>query len=176
MRRFGIVTVVAALLLPAAAHRAQAVQRLIDVRQIATDTLRDVAVATFENGRPVIYYNPVLHAAARAASSTRFFLPTNTGTCASGTPAAALTAGDGDLRGPAPCARSSRPTATRPGLGEPSGDRRSLRFFTRMASVDAGTRAAQARQDSVGQQRLVSPRGTPSRFRPAITTPLNPRP
>ncbi|HET9726464.1 MAG TPA: hypothetical protein VFP28_06065, partial [Gemmatimonadales bacterium] len=60
MRRFGIATVIAALLLPAGAHRAQAVQRLMDVRQIATDTLHDLAVAAFENGRPVIYYNPVL--------------------------------------------------------------------------------------------------------------------
>ena len=32
----------------------------MDVRQIATDTLRDVAVATFVHGRPTIYYNPVL--------------------------------------------------------------------------------------------------------------------
>ena len=47
MRRLGIVTVITALLLPAWAHRAEAVQRLIDVRQIATDTLRDVALATF---------------------------------------------------------------------------------------------------------------------------------
>ena len=60
MRRLGIVTVITALLLPTWAHRAGAVQRLIDVRQIATDTLRDVALATFENGRPIIYYNPVL--------------------------------------------------------------------------------------------------------------------
>jgi len=60
MRRFGIATVIAALLLPAGAHRAQAVQRLMDVRQIATDTLHDLAVAAFENGRPVIYYNPTL--------------------------------------------------------------------------------------------------------------------
>ena len=60
MRRFGIATVIAALLLPAGAHRAQAVQRLMDVRQIATDTLHDLAVAAFENGRPIIYYNPVL--------------------------------------------------------------------------------------------------------------------
>src|SRR5690349_20491599 len=60
MRRFGVATVIAALLLPAGAHRAQAVQRLMDVRQIATDTLHDLAVAAFENGRPVIYFNPVL--------------------------------------------------------------------------------------------------------------------
>jgi hypothetical protein len=50
----------AALLLPAAPEGARAAQRLIDVRQIATDTLRDVAVVAFERGRPTIYYNPVL--------------------------------------------------------------------------------------------------------------------
>jgi hypothetical protein len=60
MRRFGIVTTVAALLLPASPQGAQALQRLIDVRQIATDTLRDVAVAAFVRGRPTIYYNPIL--------------------------------------------------------------------------------------------------------------------
>jgi hypothetical protein len=60
MRRLGIATVIAALLLPAGSHRAQAVQRLMDVRQVATDTLHDLAVAAFENGRPVIYFNPAL--------------------------------------------------------------------------------------------------------------------
>jgi hypothetical protein len=60
MRRFWTVTTAAALLLPAIPQGAQALQRLIDVRQIATDTLRDVAVATFVRGRPTIYYNPVL--------------------------------------------------------------------------------------------------------------------
>jgi hypothetical protein len=60
MKRFWIVTTVAASLLPASPHGAQALQRLIDVRQIATDTLRDVAVAAFVRGRPTIYYNPVL--------------------------------------------------------------------------------------------------------------------
>lgn len=60
MRRSWIVTIVAASLLPASPQGAQALQRLIDVRQIATDTLRDVAVAAFVQGRPTIYYNPVL--------------------------------------------------------------------------------------------------------------------
>src|SRR5918995_494086 len=60
MRRFWIVTTVAALLLPASPQGAQALQRLIDVRQIATDTLRYVAVAAFVQGRPIIYYNPAL--------------------------------------------------------------------------------------------------------------------
>ena len=73
MRRFGIATVIAALLLPAGAHRAQAVQRLMDVRQIATDTLHDLAVAAFENGRPVIYYNPVLMQRVGPELETYFF-------------------------------------------------------------------------------------------------------
>jgi hypothetical protein len=60
MRRSWIVTFVAASLLPASPEAAPALQRLIDVRQIATDTLRDVAVATFVHGRPTISYNPVL--------------------------------------------------------------------------------------------------------------------
>ena len=60
MKRFWTVTTVAAVLLPASPQGAQALQRLIDVRQIATDTLRDVAVAAFVRGRPTIYYNPVL--------------------------------------------------------------------------------------------------------------------
>jgi len=60
MRTTGIVAIIAALLLSASPERAQAVQRLIDVRQVPTDTLRDVAVATYEHGRPVIYYNPSL--------------------------------------------------------------------------------------------------------------------
>jgi hypothetical protein len=37
-----------------------AAQRLVDVREIATDTLRDVALVTYEQGRPIIYYNPIL--------------------------------------------------------------------------------------------------------------------
>jgi hypothetical protein len=60
MKRFWIVTIVIASLLAASPKDAQALQRLIDVRQIASDTLRDVAVATFIQGRPTIYYNPVL--------------------------------------------------------------------------------------------------------------------
>ena len=60
MKRFWTVATVAAVLLPAGPQGAQGLQRLIDVRQIATDTLRDVAVAAFVRGRPTIYYNPVL--------------------------------------------------------------------------------------------------------------------
>lgn len=60
MRRLWTVTATIALLLPASPEGAQALQRLIDVRQIATDTLRDVAAVTYVRGRPTIYYNPVL--------------------------------------------------------------------------------------------------------------------
>ncbi|MGH7581305.1 MAG: hypothetical protein ACREM9_14080 [Gemmatimonadales bacterium] len=60
MPRSWLVTFIVVSLLPAGPTGAQATQRLVDVRQIATDTLRDVAVATFVRGRPTIYYNPVL--------------------------------------------------------------------------------------------------------------------
>jgi hypothetical protein len=60
MRRFWTVTIVAASLVPAGPRASEALQRLVDVRQIASDTLRDVAVATFIQGRPTIYYNPAL--------------------------------------------------------------------------------------------------------------------
>jgi hypothetical protein len=48
------------LLLAASPPGARAAQRLIDLRQIAVDTLSDVAVAAFVGGRPIIYYNPAL--------------------------------------------------------------------------------------------------------------------
>jgi Zn-dependent peptidase ImmA (M78 family) len=51
---------VTVLLVSASIAPLPAAQRLVDVRQIATDTLHDVAVATYERGRPVIYYNPIL--------------------------------------------------------------------------------------------------------------------
>ena len=60
MRSLWTVTTAAVLLLPASPQGAQALQRLIDVRQIASDTLRDVAVVTFVRGRPIIYYTPAL--------------------------------------------------------------------------------------------------------------------
>jgi hypothetical protein len=60
MRRSRIATFTALSLLSAGPQGAQATQRLVDVRQIATDTLRDVAVASFVHGRPTIYYNPAL--------------------------------------------------------------------------------------------------------------------
>ena len=96
MRRFGIATVIAALLLPTGAHRAQAAQRLMDVRQIATDTLHDVAVAAFENGRPVIYYNPMLMQRVGPELEAYFFAH-EYGHIHYGHTGAALTTGEGEL-------------------------------------------------------------------------------
>jgi hypothetical protein len=48
------------LLLAASPPGARAAQRLIDLRQIAVDTLSDVAMAAIVDGRPVIYFNPAL--------------------------------------------------------------------------------------------------------------------
>lgn len=61
MRRQLVVTAIAlfvgSALAPVPAH---AVQRLMDVRQVASDTIRDVALVRVMDGRPVIYYNPAL--------------------------------------------------------------------------------------------------------------------
>jgi hypothetical protein len=133
MRRFGIATVIAALLLPAGAHRAQAVQRLMDVRQIATDTLHDVAVAVFENGRPVIYYNPVLMQRVGPELESYFFAH-EYGHVHYGHTGAALTSGEGDLGAlrvrqelDADCY-----AARTLGESEPEAVSAALRFFTRM--------------------------------------------
>lgn len=73
MRRWRVVTAVTVLLapavLPAPAH---ALQRLMDVRQIASDTIRDVALVTVVEGRPTIYYNPVLLARVGPELATFF--------------------------------------------------------------------------------------------------------
>ena len=133
MRRLGIVTVIAALLLPAWANRAGAVQRLIDVRQIATDTLRDVALATFENGRPVIYYNPVL-LQQFGPRLTSFFFAHEYGHIRYGHTGAALAAGEGDLTAlrqrqelEADCYAARTLSES-----EPETIGAALRFFTRM--------------------------------------------
>ena len=96
MRRIVIATFIAALSLPAGAHRAQAIQRLMDVRQIATDTLHDLAVAAFENGRPVIYYNPLLMQRVGPELEAYFFAH-EYGHIRYGHTGAALTTGEGDL-------------------------------------------------------------------------------
>ena len=96
MRRLGIVTIMASLLLPAGAHQARAVQRLMDVRLIPADTLHDVALAAFERGRPVIYYNPVLMQRVGPELET-FFFAHEYGHVHYGHTGSALTAGEGDL-------------------------------------------------------------------------------
>jgi hypothetical protein len=133
MRRLGIVTVITALLLPAGAHRAGAVQRLIDVRQIATDTLRDVALATIENGRPIIYYNPVL-LQQFGPRLTSFFFAHEYGHVHYGHTGAALAAGEGDLTAlrqrqelEADCYAARTLSES-----EPETVGAALRFFTRM--------------------------------------------
>ena len=73
MRMSGIVTAVAVLVLSGRPEGAQALQRLIDVRQVPSDTLRDVALVTLERGRPVIYYNPELLNRVGPHLSTFFF-------------------------------------------------------------------------------------------------------
>jgi hypothetical protein len=60
MRMLRIIVVSTLLLLPASPKGVLALQRLMDVQQIATDTLRDVALVAYQNGRPVIYYNPTI--------------------------------------------------------------------------------------------------------------------
>ena len=56
--RSGIAMVILALGSVPGMLRAQ--EPLTDVRLVATDTLRDVALTLREHGRPVIYYNPAL--------------------------------------------------------------------------------------------------------------------
>ncbi len=133
MRRLGIVTVMSALLLPAGAHRAAAVQRLIDVRQIATDTLHDVALATFEQGRPVIYYNPVLLQQI-GPQLTAFFFAHEFGHIRYGHTGAALAAGEGDLSAQRQRQELEADCYAARTLGEmePEAVDAALRFFNRM--------------------------------------------
>ena len=133
MRRLGIVTVVTALLLPAGGHRAGAVQRLIDVRQIASDTLHDVALATFEQGRPVIYYNPNL-LQQFGPQLTSFFFAHEYGHIRYGHTGAALTAGEGDLSAQRQRQELEADCYAARTLGElePETISAAVRFFTRM--------------------------------------------
>ena len=133
MRRIVIATFIAALSLPAGAHRAQAIQRLMDVRQIATDTLHDLAVAAFENGRPVIYYNPTLMQRVGPELEAYFFAH-EYGHIRYGHTGAALTTGEGDLGAlrvrqelEADCYAAETLGGT-----QPEAVNAALRFFTRM--------------------------------------------
>jgi hypothetical protein len=58
--RFAAAATLAALLLPAFTTPAAAFQQFVDVREVATDTLHDVALTTVTPGRSTIYYNPIL--------------------------------------------------------------------------------------------------------------------
>jgi hypothetical protein len=57
--RLSAMTALIALSVPLWAQPAAA-QQFVDVREIATDTLHDVALTTLAPGRPRIYYNPSL--------------------------------------------------------------------------------------------------------------------
>lgn len=96
MRQLGTAALIAALLAPAGAHDARAAQRLMDVAQVPSDTLPDVALARFEGGRPVIYYNPVL-LQQFGPELAGFFLAHEYGHVRFGHPGAALIADGGDL-------------------------------------------------------------------------------
>lgn len=69
-------------------------QRLLDVREIPADTLRDIATARFVQGRPVIYYNPALLREAGPALSA-FFMAHEYGHVRRGDEGAALARGEG---------------------------------------------------------------------------------
>jgi hypothetical protein len=135
MRKLTIATLAAALLLPAGAEQARAVQRLIDVRQIATDTLRDVALARFENGRPVIYYNPAL-LRQFGPSLTTFFFAHEYGHIRYGHTGAALLAGDGDLTAVRQRQELEADCYAARALAEsaPEAVGAAVRFFTRMGA------------------------------------------
>jgi hypothetical protein len=73
-----------------------AAQRLVDVREVATDTLRDVALVAYEQGRPVIYYNPILMQRV-GPQLADFFMAHEYGHVAHGHSGAALTLGGDDV-------------------------------------------------------------------------------
>lgn len=136
MARFATVTVIAALLLPAGADQARAAQRLIDVQQVATDTLRDIALAVFEHGRPVIYYNrPLMEQVGPNLAA--FFFAHEYGHVRFGHTGAAMGAGEGDLsalRVRQELAADCYAAAT---LGEsaPEAAAAAVQFFTRLGPL-----------------------------------------
>ena len=113
--------------------RSLVAQRLVDVREVATDTLRDVALVTYERGRPVIYYNPVLMQRV-GPNLADFFMAHEYGHVAHGDAGAALTLGGSDvgaLRQRQELAADCYATAL---LAERNGPAvaAALQFFTRM--------------------------------------------
>src|SRR4051794_7859289 len=96
MKRTRAMALITALLLPWEATPLPAVQRLVDVQQRASDTLHDVALTTFERGRPVIYYNPGLLQQV-GPQLAAFFLAHEYGHVRYGNAGSALLNGQGEL-------------------------------------------------------------------------------
>ncbi|HEX2449584.1 MAG TPA: hypothetical protein VHJ69_00505 [Gemmatimonadales bacterium] len=80
----------------AGAGTTAAAQRLVDVRELPVDTLRDLAVVTYELGRPIIYYNPILMQRV-GPQMADFFMAHEYGHIANGHAGAALTLGGTDV-------------------------------------------------------------------------------
>ena len=71
-------------------------QRLVDVREVPVDTLRDLAVVVYELGRPIIYYNPILMQRV-GPQLADFFMAHEYGHVSYGHAGAALTLGATDV-------------------------------------------------------------------------------
>jgi hypothetical protein len=96
IRKASFVLITAATLAAALPCSAGAAQRLVDARQVASDTLRDVAVTIFVQDRAVIYYNPMLMATV-GSELADFFLAHEYGHVRYGHSGAALTQTGTDL-------------------------------------------------------------------------------
>lgn len=93
--RTGTFVLLAAIVATTLPRTAGAAQRLIDARQVASDTLRDVAVTVFVHDRAIIYYNPTLLQTVGPALS-EFFIAHEYGHVRYGESGAALTAAGAD--------------------------------------------------------------------------------
>lgn len=94
--RTGTFVLLAVALAATFPRTAGAAQRLIDARQVAADTLRDVAVTVFVHDRAIIYYNPTLLQTV-GPELAEFFLAHEYGHVRYGQSGAALTATGADL-------------------------------------------------------------------------------
>jgi hypothetical protein len=92
VRWAAVIVVATGVMLAGLPRELHALQLLVDVRVVAADTLRDVAVTVLERGRPAIYYNPALarHVGARLGA---FFLAHEFGHVAGGHTGGALGSG-----------------------------------------------------------------------------------
>lgn len=95
-RTTALAFLITATLATAGAGRSAAAQRLVDVQPVASDTLRDVAVTTYERGRPAIYFNPALMQRV-GPQLADFFIAHEYGHVAYGHAGGALSQPDGDL-------------------------------------------------------------------------------